>query len=621
MPFQTATFPLPGRGLARHYLLLAALLLLNAFVCATETTVSHAVAMHGQPKYGPDFERFDYTSAEASKGGAITLHELGTFDSLNGFIAKGTAAAATGQIYDTLTVSSADEPFTQYGLVAKAIEYPQDRSWVIFHLNKQARFHDGKALTAADVKYTFELLTTKGNPFYSFYYADVTSVEVLTPHKVRFNFREDSSHETLLIIGQLPVLPKHFWETREFEQSSLEIPLGSGPYKITAVDPGRSITLSRVKDYWGEDHPVRRGFNNFDQITYDYYRDDVVALEAFKAGEYDYRAERTSKLWATAYNSDALKDGRIKKIEIPHQNPTGMQAFIFNLRNPLFQDRTLRQAISLAFDFEWANKNLFYDAYTRTRSFFSNSDLASSGLPGAEELALLEPFRKQLPAEVFNQPFSLPSSNGSDHNRTNLRAAKRLLDEAGYRVVNGTLVTPGNKTPVEFELLLYDANFERIANPFVQGLKKLGIIVTIRIVDTSQFINRRRNFDFDMISHVIGQSLSPGNEQRDFWYSEAADMEGSRNLIGVKSPVVDALVDEIIQAKTRPQLIVACRALDRVLLHSHYVIPQWHINKHRIAYWDKFNKPAIDPPYDPTFDTGFFSWWLKPQWQSSSRPE
>lgn len=578
-----------------------------------EVTIDHAIAMHGSPKYEQGFKQFDYTSLEARKGGRVNLHEIGTFDSLNSFITKGSAASAVGMIYDTLTVSSADEAFTQYGLVAEKIEYPEDRSWVIFHLNPNARFHDGHPITADDVAYTFELLTTKGNPFYGFYYADVEQVSVLSERKIKFSFKPNSSRETLLIIGQLPVLPKHFWQQRQFDESSLEVPLGSGPYQITAVDLGRSLTLSRKEDYWAKDHPVRKGMFNFDQIRYDYYRDDVVALEAFKAGEYDYRAERTSKLWSAGYEGTALQSGKIKKTEIAHQNPTGMQAFIFNLRRPVFQDVALRQAMTLAFDFEWANKNLFYNAYTRTESYFSNSDMASSGLPSDAELALLEPHREQLPSAVFDKPFKLPSTDGKGNNRQNLRTAKRLLDQSGYRVENNQLISPVTGAPVAFEILLYSPAFERVVNPFVKSLSKLGISATVRLVDTSQYINRRRSFDFDMMVNSFGQSLSPGNEQRDYWHSSAATTPGSRNLIGIQSPAVDGLVEQVINAHTREELVTACRALDRTLLHSYYVIPQWHINKHRIAYWDKFEQPPVNPKYDATYDTGFMTWWITPE--------
>lgn len=573
---------------------------------------SHAIAMHGEPKYGPGFEQFDYTAKDAHKGGSIKLHSIGTFDSLNPYAAKGNPADDLLLIYDTLTTSSADEPFTQYGLVAKTIEYPADRSWVIYHLDPDAKFHDGVAITAADVEFSFTLLMEKGLPFFSFYYADVTHVEVLDAHRVKFSFKPGTSPETLLITGQLPVLPKHFWQDKEFSGSALQMPLGSGPYRIQKVDPGRSITYQRVKDYWGENKPTQKGMYNFDRITIDYYRDDVVALEAFKAGEYDYRYEQTAKLWATGYDSVALRNGRIIKEDIGHHNPSGMQSFAFNLRKPLFQNRNLRQAIGLAFDFEWTNRNLFYGAYKRSNSFFSNSELAATGLPSAAELKLLEPYRDQLPDSVFTAAYQAPVSTDDLHNRNNLRMAKKLLDEAGYKVVNNQLMTPDGKQPVTFEILLYSPAFERVSNPFAQHLKKLGINVKISRVDTSQYINRLRTFDFDMVTQVFPQSMSPGNEQRDYWSSAAANTPGSRNVVGIANPVVDVLVDHVIQAQTREDLITACHALDRVLLHMHYVVPHWHSSAHRIAYWDKFQHPQISPDYDPVYSVGLMTWWAKP---------
>ncbi len=571
---------------------------------------SHAIAMHGQPKYPSDFERFEYTSPAAVKGGSLKLHSLGTYDSLNAFVAKGNPAAYINLLYDTLTVDSADEPFTQYGLLAQQMEYPVDRSWIIYHLNPAARFHDGEPVTAEDVAFTFNLLIEQGNPFYSYYYADITDVQVLDKHRVKFVLKDGASHETVLIIGQLAILPKHFWKDKDFQQASLERPLGSGPYRIAKVDPGRSITYERVSDYWAVQHPTQRGLYNFDEIQVDYYRDQSVALEAFKAGEYDFRHERTAKNWATAYTGEAITQGRMLKQEIRHHNPTGMQAFIFNLRKPLFQDPVLREAIGLAFNFEWTNDNLFYGAYTRTNSYFSNSDLASSGLPSQAEVNLLEPWRKQLPASVFDSEYSAPVATDS-RNRHNLRTAKKMLDEAGYRIVNGQLQSPSGEA-VRFEILLYDSAFERIANPFVQALKRLGIEAQVSKVDTSQYINRRRDFDFDMITHVFGQSLSPGNEQRDFWSSEAANTPGSRNLIGIANPVIDDLIDKVIQAKTRQQLLTASHALDRVLLHMHYVIPQWHTRDHKLAYWNKFDQPDTSPDYDIGYNTGLMTWWVKP---------
>ncbi len=571
---------------------------------------SHAIAMYGDPKYSSDFTRFDYTSSEATKGGDLRRHSIGTFDSLNSFIAKGSPADDIGLIYDTLTVSSADEPFTQYGLIAKTLEYPADRSWIIFHIDPDARWHDGQPITAEDVAYSFQLLTEQGNPFYRFYYADVQAVDVIDSSQVKFTFKPGASLEMALVMGQLTVLPKHYWEQHDFSASTLEPPLGSGPYKITDVDPGRSIQYSRVEDYWAQNKPVRNGLYNFDRIIIDYYRDDVVALEAFKAGEYDFRYERASILWATGYKSDALLNNELIKEEIRHNNPAGMQAFAFNLRKPLFQDHHLREAISLAFDFEWTNQNLFYSAYKRSYSFFSNSELAATELPTNEELKLLAPFRDQIPDAVFNQVYQPPKSAGDDRNRKNLRRAKTILDAAGYKVKDNLLYSPQGE-PVKFEILLVEKIFERITNPFIQNLARLGIQAHIRTVDPSQYVNRRRSFNFDMTTLVIGQSLSPGNEQREYWHSDAAEVEGSRNYMGINHPAVDALVDHIVTAKTRAELVTATHALDRVLLHQHYVIPHWHIDKHRLAYWNKFAQPDIAPAYDIGYNTGLMTWWIK----------
>ena len=567
--------------------------------------------MHGEAKYSKTFSHFDYTSDAAQKGGSLTLFGLGTFDSLNGFIPKGNAADKLGLIYDSLTESSADEAFTQYGLIAEKMEYPVDRSWIIFHINPNARFHDDTHITAHDVVFTFNLLMQEGSPGYKFYYADVNTVEALDNRRVKFSFKPNASKELALTVGQLPVLPQHYWADKEFSKSGLDTPLGSGPYAIGKVDPGRSISYTRVDDYWAKNHPVRKNTHNFDDITIDYYRDDTVGIEALKAGEYDVRMERISRFWATAYTGNAIDEGRIITREIAHQNPSGMQAYIFNTRRPHFKSRELRQAISLAFDFEWANRNIFYGAYKRTHSYFANSELASSKLPSEAELQLLAPYREDLPSALFDEVFTLPKSNQNDHNRSNLRQAKKILDAAGFKVINNQLINPNTGKPVSFEIMLYDSGFERVSNPFIQGLKKLGIEAHLRVVDPSQYINRVKAFDFDMMVHVFSQSLSPGNEQVDMWHSRSAHQKGSRNLIGVEHSVVDALVQYIVEAKSREELITATKALDRVLLNNHYVIPQWHINYHRIAYWNKFETPKTHPIYDNGYSTGLMTWWSK----------
>jgi microcin C transport system substrate-binding protein len=569
---------------------------------------SHALAIHGEPKYPADFIRFDYTSANAKKGGVLRLSGRGAFDSLNEYIAKGNPADNLAIIYDTLMVASADEPFTQYGLLADQVEYPEDRSWVIFHLRTEAYFSDGHPISAEDVVFSFNLLLDKGNPIYGFYYQDVESVEALDTHRVKFSFKVSNNRELPLIVGELPVLPKHFWEDKEFDKSSLEIPLGSGPYKIKSVDAGRNITYERNTNYWGINLPVNNGLYNFDIISIDYYRDGNIAIEALKANEYDFRWENSSKSWATAYDIPAIERGQLIQKEIKNKANKGMQAFVFNLRKPMFQDVALRKAISYAFDFEWSNEALFYNIYDRAYSFYSNSDLAATGLPSQYELNLLAPYKDQLPKAVFTEAYKLPKSDGSGHNRPNLRKAKAILDNAGYEVKKNQLYS-ADGIKINFEILLVSSGFERIVNPFIQNLKKLGIYVDVRLVDSSQYINRKRNFDFDMIVHVFVQSESPGAEQNNFWGSQSAAVEGSGNLVGIKNPAIDGLIKNVVAAGSREQLIVATRALDRVLLHNYYAIPQWYSSSSRIVFWNKFNFPAISPIYDKFYTKAIFSWW------------
>ncbi len=573
-----------------------------------EIIKSHAISMHGSIKYPANFERFDYTSAKAKKGGKLRLHGTGTFDSLNPFIAKGTPAGNTGLLYDTLMVASLDEPFTKYGLLAKSIEYPKDRSWIIFHLHPEARFHDDRPVTADDVVFSFNLLIDQGRPLYKFYYADVEKVEALDTHTVKFTFKNNQNAELALIIGQVPVLPKHFWQDKEFAKSSLEIPIGSGPYRVASVDAGRNITYQRNNNYWAKDLAVNKDQYNFDSISVDYYRDTNVAIEALKANEYDYRWENSSKSWATAYDVPSVRNNMLLKNTIPHEANSGMQAFIFNLRKPMFQDVELRKAMSYAFDFEWSNQTLFYNIYERTNSFFVNSELASSGLPDEKELELLLPLKEQLPSSVFNEAYTLPVTDGSGRNRKGLRTAKKLLDSAGYSIKDNQLYNKQGEA-IRFEILLVSPSFERIVNPFVKSLEKLGINASVRLVDTSQYINRARSFDFDMMIHSFGQSESPGNEQRDFWGTKAADTEGSSNQIGIKNPAIDQLVEHVIQADGRQALVTATRALDRALLHHHFLIPQWYKPSSNIVYWNKFGIPDTAPKYDKYYLGGIFTWW------------
>lgn len=570
----------------------------------------HGIAMHGDLKYGPDFRHFEYVDPEAPKGGVVRVAAIGTFDSFHPFIVKGSPAAGIGRIYETLMTAAADEPFSEYGLLAESITVPPDRSWVAFRLRAEARWHDGRPVTADDVIWTFETLVAKAVPFYRGYYRDVEKVEKLDPRTVRFTFGSGGNRELPLILGQLVVLPKHYWAERDFTRTTLEPPLGSGPYRIGAFEPGRYVEYRRVEDYWGRELPVNAGRNNFDRVRHDYYRDGTVAVEAFKAGEYDFRAENSSKNWATAYDFPALKQGLVRKEEVPHDRSTGMQGFAFNSRRPLFQDRRVRQALAYAFDFEWSNRTLFYGQYRRTRSYFANSELAAAGLPGPAELAVLEPYRDRLPEEVFTRVYEPPANDGSGRIRASLRQGSKLLREAGWSVDKTTrkLVHTATGRTMEFEILLVSPLFERIVLPFKKNLARLGITVSVRTVDSAQYRRRLDDFDFDVIIGTWGQSLSPGNEQRDFWGSDFADRPGSRNLMGIKDPVVDALVEGVIHAPDRESLVDRVRALDRVLQWGHWVIPQWHIPYDRLVYWDRFGRPETTPTQGVQFD----AWWIDP---------
>lgn len=583
-------------------LLLALFLQAGAHAAAT-----HALSIFGEPKYPASFTHFDYVNPDAPKGGTLRLDAIGTYDSLNPWIMKGTGAAGLGRIYDTLTIASLDEPATQYGLLAEKMEVAPDRSWEIFTLNPKARFSDGVQVTAADVVFTFNTLVKKGSPFWAYYYQDVTGVKALDKLRVKFTFKKGASRELPLIVGQISVLPKHYWEKHDFTKTTLTPPVGSGPYKIVEVKPGKRIVYQRRTNYWGKDLPVNRGLHNFDTVSYDYYRDDTVALEAFKGGAYDFRMETSAKNWATGYQSPALENGEIIKQTFANLQPAGMQSFAFNLRNPLFDDRTLRHAIALAFDFEWTNKTLFYGQYQRTRSYFQNSDMAATGLPSKAELALLEPFRKQLPAEVFTQAFEPAHTQGDGRPRANLRQAQQLLQQAGYTLKGNQLYTPDGKA-VTFEFLLYQPAFERVVLPFIRNLASLGIKVTPRRVDQPQYIDRLRHFNYDMIVASFPESATPGNEQRNYWTGAAAARAGSQNYIGIKSPVVDSLVDKLIDSQTRDQLINRCRALDRVLQWGYYVIPNWYSDHFRVAWRNTLEHPPIS---ERLYALPIDAWWSR----------
>ena len=584
-------------------------LLFAALGTVAQAAPDHAITLYSDPpKYPANFKHFDYVNPDAPKGGTFRQAAFGSFDSLNPFVSKGVPADEIGLIYDTLARQSLDEPVTEYGLLARRIEKAPDNTWVRFYLRPEARFHDGHPVRAEDVVFTFQTLIKDGAPIYRNYYADVAEVIAEDPLRVLFKFKHANNRELPLILGQLPVLPKHWWEHRDFTKGNLEFPLGSGPYKVTEVKPGRSVRYERVKDYWGKDLPINRGFYNFDVMTIDYYRDNTVALEALKAGQFDYWLEISAKNWANAYNTPAVAQGRLIKEELPNGNPTGMQGFVFNTRKPIFQDVRVRHALSLLLDFEWTNKQLFNGAYTRTRSYFENSEMAATGLPDADELAILEPLRGKIPDEVFTDAFQPSLCDGSGMIRDQQRRAYQLLQEAGWRIVDDKMVDSNGK-PVKIEFLLAQTEFERVLLPFKRNLADLGIDLEIRRVDVSQYINRLRSRDFDMVVGSFPQSTSPGNEQREYWKSSSADNPGSRNYIGLKDPAIDSLVEGLINADSRQSLVTHARALDRALQWGFYVIPNWHIKTWRVAYWNHIGHPKVSPRYD----VGTSTWWIKPE--------
>jgi microcin C transport system substrate-binding protein len=597
----------------RVRVILAALFLTVVTTAVAFAATTPGMSVFGDLKYRPDFQHFDYVNPDAPKGGTMKMSAIGTFDTLNPFVVKGVPAAGIGGIFDTLTVRSEDEPESSYGLVAEKIELAPDKLSVLYTLREEARFHDGTPMTPEDVVWTFETLRAKGLPMYRSYYGDVTKAEKEGERGVRFSFKSTENRELPAILGEMPVLSKTYWSGRDFEKTTLDPPLGSGAYKIESIDPGRSITYRRVPDYWAADLPVNKGRNNVDVIRYDYYRDGTIALEAFKAGQYDIRRENSSKSWATGYDSPALRDGLIKKEQITNELPSPMQGLGYNLRRPLFQDPRVREALAYAFDFEWSNKNLFYGLYKRTRSYFDNSELAATGLPQGEELKILEPFRGKIPDEVFTEEYNPPKYDGSGNIRDGLRAALKLLKEAGWTFKGEKLVNDETGQPFEFEILLNDPAYERIVLPFAKNLERMGITAHVRTVDVAQYEKRMETFDFDMAVALFPQSLSPGNEQREFFGSQAADAHGSQNVLGIKSPIIDELVEELIKAPDRASLIAHTRALDRVLQYGYYVIPQFHLGAFWVAYWDKFHRPEVAPKYG----LGFDAWWIDPKAEQS----
>ncbi|MEM8811376.1 MAG: extracellular solute-binding protein [Pseudomonadota bacterium] len=561
----------------------------------------------GGVKYPADFGRFDYVNPEAPKGGRVRLSANGSFDTFNFVVPKGQPAIGLGFMYDSLTTSSSDEVATDYGLIAEAHRYPEDYSWVEYRLNPNAKWHDGKPITAEDVVWSFDVLTTN-NPSRKFYYRHVSGAEVRAGGIVRFTFDQTGNRELPHIVGQLQVLPKHYWEAegRDILQSTLEPPLGSGPYRIKSFQAGRTIVYERVPDYWAKDLNVNIGKHNLGEMVFEYFRDSTAMLEAFKGDQLDFRRENSAKNWATAYDFPAVKDGRVALEEFPDNASGIMQSFVVNLRREKFRDPRVRRALNLAFDYETLNRTLFFDQYKRVDSFFAGTELASTGVPEGLELEILETVRGQVPEEVFTTAYANPLGGDPGKVRTNLREAVRLFAEAGWTFKDRKLVNATTGEPFEIEYLTADPNFERVVLAYKQNLERIGIAVTIRTVDASQYINRRRAFDFDMITASWGQSLSPGNEQLFYWGSEAANNSASQNFAGIENPAIDALIQRVIFAKDRDELVAATKALDRVLLWNEYVIPQWYTNSDRTARWDRFAYPDPLPKYSFGFPT---IWW------------
>ncbi|WAM57239.1 extracellular solute-binding protein [Vreelandella venusta] len=611
---------MPRGVLFTKVLLLASGLLLSLSLLASENDVEintatpvetvHGLSLYNSPQLPADFAYFPHVNPSAPKGGTITRTAVGgSFDSTNPFIIRGTPATGISHIYDSLMVSNPGEPFSLYGLLAEGVRLDPERRWIEFDLRPEARFQDGEPVTAYDVVFSLNLLREEGNPFYSSYYAGVERAVALNDHQVRFEFNDTESRELPLIVAQLPILPRHYWEPRDFSSPTLDAHPGSGPYRISEVDPGRRIVYQRDDNYWGKDLPVNVGRYNIDRIVYEYYRDRDIAWEAFKAGLTDFRTDARAATWAIGYdNFPAYQEGLIKRITVPDVNPSMMQAFVFNLRKEKFQDPKVREALSLTFDFPWLNTNIFYGTYRRTESFFQNSEMEATGTPSEEELALLEPFREALidshhSERLFTDP--LPIEHPTEL-RERLRLALDLLRDAGYRVEDGVLINTETGRPLTLEVLLYDSGLERVVQPMLRNMARLGVQTSLRIVDINQYLNRVRSYDYDMVISHFPQSNNPGNEQRDFWTSAAAEAPQSRNRMALAHPAVDALVEQLIRADDRETLDTITQALDRVLRWGFYVIPHYHSGETRIAVWDKFGYPEPFPAYAMDLD----AWWV-----------
>jgi microcin C transport system substrate-binding protein len=577
----------------------------------------HALSLFGEVKYPAGFKRFDYVNADAPKGGTVRQIQVGTFDNFNIVVSgvKGSIAASVQLIYESLLTASLDEVSTEYGALAESVSHPDDFSYVIYRLRPQAKWHDGMPVTPEDVIFSLDAFK-KHHPFYSAYYRHVAKAEKSGERDIKFTFDSTGNRELPQIVGQLIILPKHWWEgtdsegrKRDVSATTLEKPLGSGPYRIKDFAAGRTVTLERVQEYWGRDLGFSIGRNNFDELRYEYFRDGSVALEAFKGDQVDWRTENSAKNWATAYDFPAVKNKRVLLEEFPNRSSGVMQAFALNLRRPKFSDPRVRRALNYAFDFEEMNKQIFFGQYNRISSYFDGmEELMATGLPQGKELEILETVRAEVPAEVFTKPYTNPVGGNPEAVRENLREAVRLLKEAGYEVRDRKLVDVKSGAQFAIELLTQQPDFERVMLFYKPSLERLGFAVSVRTIDPIQYENRLRSWDFDVITQSWGQSLSPGNEQREDWGSQAADMAGSRNVVGIKNPAIDKLIDRVIFAKDRADLVAATKALDRVLLWNHYVVPQWNYPKVRTARWDRFGRPAELPKYGLS---GFPAlWWF-----------
>ncbi len=539
----------------------------------------HGISIFGDLKYKKDFQHFDYVNLHAKKRGSVKLASSGTFNSLNPFILKGIAPAGIDYIYDTLMVSSDDEISSMYPLVAKGVRVSPLK--VTFILNDKARFSDGKQITADDVIFSFNILKQKGHPSYKIIYRDIIEAKKINKYKVQFILENNKNRKLPLMLASLTVLPKHYYKNREFDKTTLDVPIGSGPYIIESVDSGKSITYRRNKKYWARNLPVNRGKYNFDKIQYDYYLDEKIMIEAFKAGNFDIRQENTARNWANSYNIDKVRAGQIIKRKIRHSNPSSMQTFVFNLRKQKFQDKNLRKALTYAFNFDWLKKHIFYGSYTRINSYFANSEFAYDN-------------------------FSLPEFDEDGFGRKNLIKAKKILDDAGYKVVDGELISPITKKPVEIEFLLISKAFEMVVAPFIDNLRKLGIKAKMKLVEENQYLLKLRNFDYDMIVAVFPASLIPGDNLFRFWHSSQGSIKGSQNYSGLKDKQIDRLLEKIVKAKNKHQLILLCKKLDKIMLQNYYTIPQWYSNNYRVLYQNKFAMPKIQSKYSLGFDT----WWI-----------